>query len=129
MSNLANNLLAQNPQPIGNIGEGPGFGPFNQTAVTANPLTQISSVISLIIGFITIVAAFYFMFQFMIGGITWISASGDKQKLQKAQDQITFGVIGLLIVVGAYGIMAIISNVLGFDFLNLESFIGNLTLK
>ena len=129
-----NDLLAQNPQPIGSIGEGEGFGPFNfdfLTKANTGPLDALASIISTFIGFITIIAGIYFMIQFLIGGFEWMTASGDKSKLQKAQDRLSHSIIGLIIVIAAFGIAAILESVLGINFLlsNPIDIITRLQLK
>jgi hypothetical protein len=106
-------LLAQ-AIPLGKLNEGPGLGPFGNIDLS-NPLVQVAKVISLIIGFITIVAGIFFMIQLMIGGIEWISSTGDKTKLQKAQDRITNAILGLIVVAAAYAITGLVGTLLGLD--------------
>lgn len=120
-------LLAQVETPIGQLC-GKYLGPFGELCGSESGLVSIGRLISVVIGMMTIVAALFFMFQFMLGGFNWISAAGDKNKLQIAQERITNGLMGLIIVVAAYGVMAIIASVLGFDFLNLEGLAGFLQL-
>lgn len=110
-------LLAQNPQDLGPIGDGPGFGPFTTSVVSTNPFIQIASIVSTIIGIITICAGIYFMFQFLISGFGWITASGDKNRLQMAQNRMTYATIGMVIVVATYAIMSIVGTIAGLDLL------------
>src|SRR3989344_2075610 len=120
------NLLAQNQVPIGTIGGGSGLGPF--PAPVGGGAAEIAQVVSMIVGFITIVAGIFFLFQFLIGGIEWISSTGDKQKLEKAQNRLSYAFLGLVVVVGAYGFSAIVGSILGFDFLNPVSLINLIKL-
>ena len=119
------------PSPLGEI-KGPGLGPFGLIDFSAPEssagITQITQVVSTIVGFITIVAGIFFMFQFMIGGFNWISSAGDKQKLETAQNRISQGIIGLIIVVAAYSVIAIIGNILGVQFLNPAAELTDLLL-
>lgn len=97
--------------------EGEGLGPFAKT--TSNPIQTITSAISGIIGVLTVVASIWFIFQFLIGGINWISSGGDKNKLKEARDRITNALIGLIIVVAAWAILAIAGQFFGWtDILN-----------
>lgn len=117
---------------LGTIGEGTGFGPFNNAFVTGSgPMAAVVKVVSTAIGFITICAGLYFMIQVMLGGFEWISASGDKGKLEKAQNRITHSLIGLIIVVAAFAIVSIIGTVLGLDILltNPSGLINQLMLQ
>lgn len=104
---------------LGRIGEGEGFGPFNYQAVAVNtgPFTAIIKIVSTVIGFMTIAAGIFFMIQFLLSGFGWMTASGDKARLVKAQDRMIQSIMGLVIIVAAYSIVAVLSTVLGLDLL------------
>lgn len=113
-----NQLLAQ-----ANLGTITGPGPWgtNPDQAPAN----IESIASTLFGFLTIVAGLAFMLYFVLGGINWITAGGDKQKVENAKNQMTNAGIGLVIVVAAYAIVGIASTVLGIDFLNPAAIINS----
>ena len=128
------NLLAQNGgTPIGTIGEGEGFGAltkivFGDLEGGRGVATAVARLISLIIGAITVVAGLYFMIQMFISGFGWISASGDKARLEKAQNRMQHALIGLIIVVAAYALTSIVGTILGIDILDPRSMLENLQL-
>ncbi len=127
LTQVSDKLLAQVSTSLGTIG-GPGLGPFGDIAGTGNeaPLKAITNVISVLIGFMTVVAGIFFFFQVLIGGLEWISSTGDKAKLEKAQGRITNGLLGLIIVTAAYGLIGFVGSLLGLDiFLKDTSFIIN----
>lgn len=128
MNTNIHNLLAQNASSLGPIGTGPGFGPFTSDVVSNNPLVQITRIISVIIGFITICAGIWFMFQLLIGAFGWITSGGDKNKLTQAQDRITNSFIGIVIVVAAYAITALVGKITGLDILDPQKLIDVLKL-
>lgn len=97
---------------IGTIG-GDGLGPFANPK--GNPLQSITSGISAIIGFLTIVAAIWFLIQFLIGGIAWITSGGDKNKLTEARERLTNAFIGLLVVVAGWAILALAGQFFGWS--------------
>lgn len=116
-------LLAQTGQNIGSI-SGPGLGPFGVAnlfgsgqagGVTA--LTKITGAISSIIGFMTIAGSIWFMFQLLFGGYEWISSAGDTKKLTTARQRIMNGFFGLVIVIAAWIIMAVVGQFFGYDIL------------
>lgn len=117
-----NRVLAEdiNLGPIGGEGFGPfgdlGSGPANSGGAV-EALRGITGVISAIIGVMTIAAFIWFMFQFIIGGFNWITSAGDKSKLESARNRITHGLIGLVIVVGGWSILALIGQFFGFNVL------------
>jgi hypothetical protein len=111
-------LAAGTSQGMGGIG-GEGLGPFGQNPATSGTtaLTQVTGVISSIIGFMTIIGGVWFMFQILIGGYEWISSGGDAKKLETARNRLSHAFIGLVIVVGAWALLAIAGQFFGFDIL------------
>jgi hypothetical protein len=78
---------------------------------------------SLIGGFIGAFLIFTFIITFlflMLGGFSWITAGGDKSKLQEARDKITNALIGLIIVAAAWSVMTLVGQFLGINFPHLE---------
>ncbi|MBI5045249.1 MAG: hypothetical protein HZC02_04945 [Candidatus Levybacteria bacterium] len=69
------------------------------------------------------VSAFFFtaallsVIMIMYGGIRWITAGGDKTKVQTARSTITYAIIGLVIVMAAFLIITLLSRILGFHLL------------
>ncbi len=129
------NTLAQVPQDLGKI-EGGGLGPFGQKIPGpqdgAMGLINVTNLVSSVIGLMTISATIWFMFQFIVGGINWLASGGDKTKLQEARDRITNAFVGLVIVMAAWGIIAILGAFFGgFDILitNPKKIIENIRVK
>jgi len=85
-----------------------------------------AQILSNVIGFLTLIGGLFFLIYFMIGGLNWIMAGGKPENIQKAQDTMTNAVIGLIIMVAAYSIAFIVSQVLGIDFLNIGEVISKL---
>ncbi len=71
-----------------------------------------------------IAAFFIFSFIFalvylLLGGISWITASGDKAKLEDARNKITHAIVGLLIVGSVWAIMLFLGTFFGISFPNI----------
>lgn len=81
----------------------------------ASAVTALEGIISKIIGVLTIVATIYFVIQIILAGYSIISTGGDPKDLESAKKRLTFGVIGLAIVVIAYGLGALITGLLGIN--------------
>jgi hypothetical protein len=113
--NSTQRLLAQVPHPAGTIG-GDGLGPFGNVADATSGLTGVTRIVSSIIGIMTIAAGMWFLFQFTIGGFNWITAGGDKAKLQSARDRLTNALIGLVVVVGGWAVLALAGQFFNVDF-------------
>jgi len=101
---------------LGTIG-GDGLGPFAQSLDESSALIGISSIVSSIIGIITISAGIWFLITFLIGGFNFITSGGDKAKLQTARDKLTNAFIGLIVVVAGWAILALAGTFFGVDFL------------
>ena len=78
---------------------------------------------------LTVVAGMAFALYFLLGGLNWITAGGDKGKIDKAKGMMTNGAIGLIIIVLSYSITWIVGKALGLDILNPATIINGLTFK
>ena len=77
----------------------------------------ISNTVSSFITIIIILAIVLSLIYLIYGGIKWITSGGDKAKIEAARQHLTAAVIGLIIALLAYFIVAI---VLGFFELNIK---------
>lgn len=102
--------------PIGGPIEGSGiFGTHLGGGVLP---TRVGDIISSIISTMSVIGGLAFVIFFFLGALKWISAGGDKGKVQEAQSQMTNGVIGLVALTAGYFIVGIVGGVLGLDILN-----------
>lgn len=71
--------------------------------------TTVINIINVIIGVLGLVA----VIVIIIGGINYMTSSGEAAKVKKAKDTILYGVIGLVICVLAFAIVNfVIANIL-----------------
>ena len=74
--------------------------------LTANIIGIINAIIA-VLGIICVIVV-------LIGGITYMTSSGDPSKTKKGKDTILYGVIGLIICVLSFAIVNfVIGNILG----------------
>ncbi len=115
-------LLAQVPISIGPI-QGPagnkldvpgGIGNAGPTALSST----FNAVISFLIGFMTVLAGLFFLFQIFLAAISWLNAGGNDKNVTEAKGKIINAMIGLGVVVAAYAIVGLASKLLGLDILN-----------
>ena len=69
----------------------------------------------LIAGFLSVVFIFY-------GGISFILSGGDSNKVKAAIDTIRYAIIGLVIVIFSFTIVAIVGRFFGYDLISYISF-------
>jgi len=87
------------------------------------------NLISNVLAFLTIIAGLTFMIQFLLGGLTWITAGGKQDKIESAQSMMTNGAIGLIIVVISYSVVWIVGKALGIPILEPGTLINSKTFK
>lgn len=108
------------------------MGPFGNIGKSSDKyagITAILDTISSVIGFMTIIAGIWFLFMILFAGYEWISAGGDTKKISSARDRITHAFTGLVIVIGAWSLLAVAGQFFGFDILvNPRDVINNLGL-
>lgn len=127
---MKNLLAATQYNPLGEPIR--GIGPLGLQGVPAVDLGKIApaafvDAISKIIGFLTAVAIIWFVFQFILGATSWISAGGDSKAVESAKAKLTNAILGIAIVIAAMVIMSAIGALLGIDIFNFGEFIGTLT--
>ena len=114
-------LLADTP-----LGKIIGPDPLGNVVDIDDAAAKFNSVISMIIGLLTVIAGLWFIFQFITGAIEWLSGGGDKAKIEGAQRKITNSIIALIIVVIAIFLIDLIGSLIGLDILSPADFITGL---
>lgn len=82
--------------------------------------SALGSLISSMVGALFIAGFLLAFFYLIMGGISWISAGGDKTKLETARDNITNAIIGIIIVGAAYALTVLVAGFFGMDLANLS---------
>ena len=105
-------IIAQsvaNKNPIGNIG--------TQPAVANWPFKNIGPFIGNIIIAGMVFAGLVAFLMLIFGGVQYITSAGDKAQTEVARDKMTNALIGLVIVIGSYGIIKLIEAFFGVNIL------------
>lgn len=109
---------------LGQIGEGDGLGPFSKGSGT--PGVELASIVSKVVGIITVAGGIWFLIQLLVGAFKWINSGGDKNNLDQARDHLTNAIISLGIMVAAYVLAGLFGIIFGLDVLNPQNILGNL---
>lgn len=80
-------------------------------------LNNLEIFMSTLLAILTVLAGMFFIFYFVMGAFKWVTAGADSGNVQKARDQMTQSVIGMVIIVMSYSIIGLISNLFGFNVL------------
>lgn len=102
MNHLNNQLLAYTLT-------GPGVKPGT------NPISTFESIISSVIGILTIVGVIYFTIQIILAGYKLMASQGDPKEFESGKKRLTTNVIGLIVIIVAYGLGALIASLLGMN--------------
>lgn len=114
------NLIAE----ITNVGLGElqpassAFAPNVKDATCHGALSPLNTFLSTFIGFLTTLAGLMFLVYFIFAALSWITAGGEKGKVESARQQMTNAALGLIVVIAAYAISGVVGKVLGIDILN-----------
>lgn len=100
-----------------------GFTPATDAYSTgsdtaAGAIANTELMISNAIGGITVLSGVAFVAYFLIASFRWVTSGGDKGKVESARNQMTQGVLGLVIVVASYGIVGLLGTAVGLRLLN-----------
>lgn len=107
MTNLLTILATATPTTGSNNGSHGVDKVGNQTEDLTGSVTNIINGVIAALGIVAVVVI-------IIGGVSYMTSSGDAGKVKKAKDTILYGVIGLVICVLAFAIVNfVISNILG----------------
>lgn len=87
---------------------------------------QIGSIISNIMGFLTVIAGLGFLFYFLIGAVNWLVSTGDQQKITTARNQMLNAIIGLVITAATWPVIYIIGKLLGIPIDNPADLINQI---
>ncbi len=68
--------------------------------------------ISAIIKLVMVVGGIFTLWQFLTGGLLFITSGGDKGKIAEAQQKFQMSLIGIVAMTGSFIIIAIVSQVL-----------------
>ena len=87
----------------------PTVQPVDEENANDNLEGNVISILNAVIG----VLSFVCVVVIIIGGVNYMTSSGDAGKVKKAKDTILYGIIGLVVCVLAFAIVNfVISNIL-----------------
>jgi hypothetical protein len=79
-------------------------------------LTKLTSTL---VTLFLIAGTIFFVFHFLLGGISWIQSGGDKAKLEDARSKVTQAITGLMVLLATYAVITLIEFVFGIDIVSI----------
>lgn len=80
-----------------------------------SPVQNIGNLIELGTGLILVIAALAVLYFLIMGGFNWLTAGGDKSKVESGRNMIINAIIGLTIMASTFAIYRIIIDVFGLQ--------------
>jgi hypothetical protein len=77
--------------------------------------TYVTTVFQGVFNIFIIIGVIYFIWHFIFAGYHFISAQGDEKQYQQAKNEITYALIGLVIIFFVFAILKIIGSILGIQ--------------
>lgn len=101
-------LIAATVDIRSNLGSVPGG---------ANIQTDLGVIIGSFVGLAILLAGIATLAYMVLGAVKWVSAGGDKGKIEKAQSMITQSVVGLGLTASIYALFGIVQYFFGINIL------------
>jgi len=77
----------------------------NATVVSGFTIPSIADIIGFLIKLFFFIAGIASLLYLLLGAFSWVTSSGDKEAVKKAQDKIQAAVIGLIMIVLVLAVM------------------------
>lgn len=106
LNTIALSALALLPAPV--------FAAVVSQTADVNPgwkIPSLADVIGFLIKFLFFFAGLAALLYLLLGAFSWVTSSGDKENVKKAQDKIQAAVVGLVIIVVVLVIIATLEQV------------------
>ncbi|SRR3989339_1048506 len=72
---------------------------------------NLTEVLTFVIRFFFILAGLSALLYLILGAMAWVTSSGDKENVKKAQDKIQAAVVGLVVIVAVLAIMVTLEQI------------------
>lgn len=72
---------------------------------------ELTDLLSFIIRFLFVVGGLLALLFLLLGGLSWVSSSGDKDSVEKAQKKIQAAVIGLVVIFAVLAVAVMIERI------------------
>ena len=74
-------------------------------------IPSLADIVSFVIKFLFIIAGLAALIFLLLGALSWVTSSGDKENVKKAQEKIQAAVVGLVVIIGVLAIIVTLEQV------------------
>lgn len=89
----------------------------NEISNILQPEVGLGNLVAHILNIMMTVAALAVFIYFLWGAIGWVTAGGDKGKLEEARNRITTSIIGIIVLASIVAVFKVLQLVLGIEVL------------
>src|SRR3989344_4994948 len=91
------------------------FDKLNKAIGLDPKLTNVGSIVNVIVPVLLIIAGFFLLYQLVSGGFALMFSKGDQRAVEGAKGKVTNAVIGFVILFIAFWLVQILGTVLKID--------------
>ena len=110
-----NRLLAQTSTSPGGVTIQTEEGNFTLESPLRSEITDISSIVNILISFLLPLALIILFLMFVYSGFTFITAKGASDKIEKAQKIMMSSLAGIILLVISFFLVRILAAIFGLD--------------
>lgn len=113
---VSSSVYAQTPAPASTTGSttSENVGTLSINRLNDSGVESLGRLISATFNVALLVAGIFVFAMLILGGYGWITAGGDKSKVEEARTRITNALIGIAIVASAWALVAVVGQFFGF---------------
>ena len=82
--------------------------------------SALGKLLSGVIGALFVAGFLLAFFMIIQGGIKWVTAGGDKTKLEAAREEITNSIVGIIVVGATFALTTLVGSFFGLDITRLS---------
>jgi TRAP-type C4-dicarboxylate transport system permease small subunit len=86
-----------------------GFPMLVAAATVESALLQVKNILNIVIGLLFVLVTLYFIW----GIVKYVTAAGDEAKIKDGKRHMIWGIIGMVVMAGAWGIVRIVLDYFG----------------
>jgi len=87
------------------------------TGPTLFPFTTVGDIFNKALPSVFIIAGLILLFVIIGAGFTMFTSAGNPEKTKKASQQLTFGIIGFIVIFASYWIIQLLEKIFGLSIL------------
>lgn len=93
---------------------------LNESLQSQTGGTFLGNLLSTLVTLLIIIGVVSFVFMLLLGGIQWITSSGDKAGVEAAKGRVSHALIGLVVLFCVFAVIQVVQSVFGINILSVD---------